>query len=752
MTQTATPNLDGAPIAVGGGTVPDLMELLHKRLGQGPVLVAAEDQLARAMRSGAARALADASPLAACLPALLSALGWNGQARDLALAMPHFADGLDVTDALNVLANLGYESRTVKIRQGRLDARHLPCLWIAPDQRPFVLLERTGDGWRAFCGTTQGEATLPTQAVDGVLYAPLSPATHPTGEAAADRDNWMGALVRRFKTTLWQLLAVTALLNLLSLAAPLYVMTVYDRVIPTQSYGTLWALVIGITALFAIEGGLRAARTRMVAFVGARLENLIANATFRQLLDLPPAMTVGVPVGAQAARLREFDSIRDLFTGPFVSVVLEAPFVLLFLGVIWWLAGPVVWVPISLMALYIVIGLIVEPTLRRAVQRSAQARAKRHGFLVDFFRSFRAVKQLSAEDLWASRLRDLSADTALGHFKTSQLTQLLQSLAQTMMVAAGVLTVAIGVVQVMNGAATIGALIAVMTLVWRVLAPMQHLFVTLTRFEQVKLSVRQLNQLMRTPTEMKPVSPLAAVQRRLHGTVEFQRVSFRYRNAADPALLGLSFKAEPGQLVAVTGGNGSGKSTVLGLILGLHRPQGGAVLLDGVDLRQIDPVGLRQMIGYAPQEVSLFHGSIAQNLRLGDPLATDDALRDVCAQLGILERIEGLAQGFDTRLGDQTSAHLNAGFRQALSIARALLGGARLILLDEPAQLLDEAADKALIEALQALKGRATIIMVTHRPSHMRLADLILVLDKGQLAAAGPPNEILAASPSGPAA
>jgi len=307
--------------------------------------------------------------------------------------------------------------------------------------------------------------------------------------------------------------------------------------------------------------------------------------------------------------------------------------------------------------------------------------------------------------------------------------------------AAGLATVAVGVLQVLNDAMSIGGLIASMMLVWRILAPLQALYLTMTRLEQVRSSVNQINNLMRLAPERDPdkiINPIT----RFQGQVTFSRVSFRYTNDADPAVIGASFTVEPGEVCVIVGPNASGKSTILKLLTRLYQPQAGSISIDGHDIRQLDPIELRHAIGYVPQECRLFHGNISQNLRLANPVATDDELRWACEKAGVLEQILGLPDGFDTRLGDSRSDQISASLTQALSLARAYVKRSPIILFDEPVSGLDFERDQQFTRVVEEMRGETTVFLISHRPSHFRLADKILVFEKGYLRLAGPADEV----------
>lgn len=342
----------------------------------------------------------------------------------------------------------------------------------------------------------------------------------------------------------------------------------------------------------------------------------------------------------------------------------------------------------------------------------------------------------------------MSADASYNNFITSQYNSLIMTTSHVLMVAAGLSTIAFGVYRVLDGEMTTGGLVASMILVWRVLAPLQTGFMTITRLEQVKASVNQLDNLMNIKAERDFYSKVTPL-RNIRGRVTFSRVSLRYRTDTDPALIGVSFDANPGEVVIVLGGNGAGKSTVLKLVNGMYHPQGGNVRIDNMDIRQMDPVELRHTVAYVPQQAQFFYGTIAQNMRLAKPTATDEDLRWAAEQAAVLEDIEAMTSGdgkwarhgFEARLSDNME-QLPTSFVQRLNLARAYLKRAPVYLFDEPGNGLDFEGDKAFMKTVESMKGHSTVLIVTHRPSHIQLADKIVWLENGHLRMSGPAEEV----------
>ena len=705
--------------------------------------VSASEKLDQHLRLGELGDFRAVSDVAVCLIPLLKALGWRGDLAYLAVALPHFSDQLDVEDLRAVLANLNYTSRPAKTRLGLIDSRLFPCLFIPKSGPAMVVLSRDEAGLAVFRGDTSKISHGESEETQGVAYFFRETATETTDIApeAAPKE-WSSGMVRRFRGLLAQMLLVTFFSSLLALAVPLFIMTIYDRVIPAASHDLLLYLAGGMAAALIFDVGLRALRGRMLAYLGGRIDVLLGSAVFQQIMHLPVIMTERATIGSQLSRLRQFDAVREFFTGPLATVVLELPFAIMFIVAIAIIAGPLAWMPIGLIVLFCLLGVLLFPSMRRAVANSSEARARRQVFIIELLSQTRQIKTLAVEPLWSERYREISARTSLTQFKSGQIANIAQTAAQALMLGAGIGTLGLGTLLVVSGDITVGALVATMALVWRVLAPIQMGFLSITRFEQIRSVVRQVNQLMKLDLERAPGSVPNRL-RTFRGEITFNRVSLRHSPTADPALLGVHFSVEPGKIVVVTGTNGSGKTSLLRMVAGLYQPLSGTVLIDGLDIRQLDVAELRNAVAFVPQSSQLFHGTISQNLRLANPLATEEEIREAVQDADLMEDIRALPDGFETRLTSQLQRQLPNGFKQRLMLARAYITKSPIYLLDEPGRHLDASGDAALMRKFQDLRGKATVLMVTHRPSHMRLADQIVYLSGGQVLVSGTPEEIL---------
>jgi len=678
---------------------------------------------------------------AGCLIPILTALKWRGDPNQLVESLPHFVGELDIDDLRDVLARLGFKTQQVEGTASRIDARMLPCLYETDQGRVVAILSRDGDDLNIFDPARGGECQEPANQLHGSAYVIDDAADAPTDRSESDTP-WFTLILRRFSRTIAIMFAATFVINILAIAVPLSIMVIYDQVIGRQNGGFLPYLAIGIVLAMTVEFLLRTVRTRGQAYLSSRLEFLIGSKAMAHITHLPYSVVERAPVGKQLARIKGFEPLRDFFTGPLVTIAFDLPFVVMFLTVITLVAGPVVLVPIGLIAVYGVLGLLTIPLMRQRVKLASVDRSERQSFVVETLAEMRGIKVMGAEDVWYERFRQMSAGSTLKTFQANYLTSVVQTASHMLMVLGGIGVLALSVMRIESGDMTMGALIATMALTWRVLAPIQSGFNMVARLEQVLLSIRQLNDLLRFRLERQP-DELVGERKLFSGRLAFHRISLRYLPRHEPALMGVSFTAAPGEIIALAGSSGSGKSSLLRVALRLYEPQSGAVTLDGIDTRQIDPAELRRAMAYVSQETQVLYGTIAQNLRFGNFSASASDLQEACRIAGVLEEIEKLPEGFETRIGDNLSSSLPAGFHQRLALARAYLSTAPILLLDEAANALDDAGDAKFREALAAMRGKRTILLATHRPSHMRLADRVVVLSDGEVVAEGTPDDIV---------
>lgn len=666
--------------------------------------------------------------LGLCLPILLRALGWDGDTRHLVEALPYFGGDFDLTALRRTLVELGFSSTLKSTFVADISDRDFPCLFLPDDMDACVLLERASDGLHIFA-PGHGVRTVGDLPPGVVVF--FNAIVDPEVKAATLKDSWLSGILVRFKPHLWIAIGLTFMTTILAITSPLYVMAIYDRYISSGSLSTLGSLVLAMVVSLGGEVIFRSLRTRLLARVGARIDMLVGKAVFERLLYLPSGVTEGASVGAQVSRIKDFDTVREFLTGQSAQSTLDVPFSILIIATVYVLAGWLGLVPTLGAAALVVLGVAAREPLRRQVAEAARAGAARQDLAIEALRRHRLLRTTGAMEAWLDRYRSRSARAAQANFSTARLTAFLAVVAQAIVMICGAATLWFGAHAALGGTMSIGGLIASMILLWRALAPFQAGFMVLARSEQVQSSIRQINRLMEMVPERPPYSLLRPV-RELGGGVQVSRFSYRYSQDSEPALLGVQFEVKPGEIVAVVGRSGSGKSTLMKALAGVIRGQTGMVKIDGMDTRRFDPLEYRRAIAWCPEEPEIFRGTVVQNIQLADPSASLDEIQRVAVLAGLSNDLRELPQGLETRFGDQRVA--SPSVRTRIALARVLLRtDAPLVLLDEPAGGLDATGDEALMNVVRSLKGKATVLVITHRPSHVRIADKLLELRDGQV-------------------
>ena len=677
------------------------------------------------------------SDLSLCLLPLLKAVEWQGHPRLLADAMPHMARLMDVSVLCSIMANLEHFPKHLDGHLASLDPRLIPCMFIPPDKAAMVILKKMPNGnlW-VFDSALRTETEITPSREAGKIF--LFQKSDDLRNSRRPESSWIGGILLRFQKHFYMVFALTMAGTLLALTPPLFVRSTLDLVLPSGDIVVGCFIMIGVVAAIIADALLLNLKSRILAFVGGRFEYILGNTLFKRIIHLPASATDNVTASNQVGRFKNLESLRDFFLGPASMLAFELPSTLLLLLAIAVINPKVLLVILASIFFYILLWFFSRHSSETSVAKSGMLLTSRWEFLSETLADMACIRSVGADKLWKDRFRELSGKSIMANIKSSRVNARTNGIAQILTSATGLIALALSAYLAINGDITSGTMIATMMIMWRVNGPIQNIFLAATSVAHTRSTIRQVENLMRLKGEaesgaLQTINPVAG------GALSFARVSFRYANDADPALLGVSFSVAPGQVIVIAGGNGSGKSTLLKLIERIYVPQAGTIRMNNVDIRQLAIADLRSKISYMPQQCELFYGTVAQNLRLSHPTASDDELNWAVQMAGIAEDIAALAQGFNTRI---SNSRLSNGFTQRLSLARAMLKPTDIILLDEPGTGMDESGEEALLNCVEWLRGRTTVIMVSHRPGHMRLADSVILMQRGTVIAAGPFEEI----------
>jgi ATP-binding cassette, subfamily C, bacterial LapB len=551
--------------------------------------------------------------------------------------------------------------------------------------------------------------------------------------------SWLAAPMRANRSTYIKVALAAALINLFGIITSLFTMTVYDRVIPNNATASLIALSIGLGIVIIFDFVLRTLRAYFADVAGASIDQEVGDEVFAKLLAFRLDRKTG-STGGLASLMRELETLRDFFASVTLTALVDVPFIVLTLIVIAIIGGVLVFVPLLMLPLVIIAAWATQPALDRLAAGSMTQAMEKQAVLVETIGGLETVKATGAGGLLSERWSAAMAR----HSEISLRQRLVSAISVNAAVIANTISYAgvviVGVGLIASGDLTTGGLIACSILAGRAVAPLGQIAQLLSRLNQTRTAYRQINALMATPSEGEATTPLTLAK--VEGRIEFRNVDFRYPGQSEKALTGVSFKINPGERVALLGRVGSGKSTIARLILGLYPPEDGLVLLDGTDLHQFDLSIMRKHYGVALQDNVLLSGSIRDNIRLDRNDIDDDEMLRVARMSGTHDFIGRIANGYDLHLADRGES-LSGGQRQSIALARALAGRPPVLIFDEPTSAMDAQTEATLLNQLETeAKGR-TLILITHRPTMIRLVERVLLLDQGRVVADGPRDKVL---------
>ncbi len=561
------------------------------------------------------------------------------------------------------------------------------------------------------------------------------------------RGHWFWSELRRAKGDFKTPLAASLLINSLALALPLFTMNVYDRVLPNEAEASLWVLALGVLLAFSLEFALRTARTSVVDEVGRKLDLRLSEKIFSRILAIPLSGRKG-STGALAARVNEYSIVRDFFASTTMMLIVDLCFMVLFVAVIAYLAGWLALVPVIAMILMAVAGYVLQREVVEAARDAQSDHGLQQTMLVESMGGIETLKSVTGERAMLGRWGGLAEMSANSQARLKKINSTAISLASTFQQVCSVSLIIGGYYLFVNGTISMGAIIAIVMLASRSLAPAGQIAFLITRGRQAREALSSIERIFAEDDERRHGSMSFPVTREGR-EVTLDRVSFTYPEGSVAALDQVSLRFSPGERVAIIGRVASGKSTLGRVLCGLYQPTDGAVRIDGTDARQYRPQVLRRALRYVGQDANLFTGSIRENLAIGRPGTSDEEIMRALEISGADRFLSRDAVGFDRQVGEQ-GRMLSGGQRAFLALSRAFVSPFELLYLDEPTGAMDSRTEAAFVERLQkALLQKQTLVVSTHRPALFALCSRIIVMDQGRVIADGPKDEILSATQRG---
>lgn len=646
----------------------------------------------------------------------------------------------------------GFASRLTKKELKNISPLVLPCILILKEQSACILLNLDTENKKAKIihpDIDSGESWVDFEVLEkeylGFCFLLKKEfTTEDTKKSLLKKGNehWFWGTLKRSKRIYMDVVIASLIINIFVLASPLFTMNVYDRVIPNNAIETLWVLSLGVIVVYGIDVLLKFTRSYFLEIAGKKSDIIMSSMIFEKVMGLTMASRPK-SVGSFASNLRDFESVRNFLTSSTIAAIIDLPFAIIFLMTVHFIAGPLVFIPLILMIAILLYTFSIKNALQESIESTYAAASVKNGILIESLNVLETLKMLSAGGQAQWKWEEATGEIANKGLKSKILSSSIGTVTSFLVQLDTVIVIIVGVYMIQNMELTMGGLIASIILSSRAIAPMGQVASLVSSFEQTKTAYKAINDIMKLPVE-RPEGKKFVRREKFMGKIEFKNVTFAYPGTTHNALENISFKIEPGERVGILGRNGSGKTTVEKLILGLYVPISGSVLIDGIDINQIDPVDLRKNIGYVPQDVMLLNGTVRENIVFRAPYVDDETFLRATKLGGVDEFIDTHPLGADLPVMERGDG-ISGGQRQSIAIARAFLLDSPIILLDEPTNSLDSSSENKIKNLLKANIEGKTTLLVTHKMSLLDLVDRLIVLDHSHILLDGKKENVIAA-------
>ncbi len=695
-------------------------------------------------------------PLTDCLVQLSKLYGNPISRTALRAGLPLVDNRLTVSLAGRAAQRAGMASRVLKRPLKKIANLELPAILLLKDRRSCILLAiniKAKTLTILLPETGMGKEEIPISVMEQ-SYTGHAIFAHPRyrdkKETILDQTsrsrNWFWGTLFSSWRIYRDVFVASFLINSLGLATPFFILNVYDRVIPNNAFDTLWVLAIGIGVIYFFSLIMRGLRGYFVDEAGKKANLKISALLFEKVLGLKMEVRPK-SVGSFSRNLQQFESIRDFITSFSITALIDLPFVGLGLFAIWYIAGPTVIVHLVSICVLLLYAVFIQFPLKKAVEKSFNASAQKNAILVEGLSGIETIKTLGAESQLQRSWEDSVSHIAKWGSRSRFLSSSVNHVANFVQSVTVVAVVIAGVYLISNGQMSQGGLIAVVILTRQAIGPMTQVVSLASRFHRAKIALATLRDIMKLPVE-RPPNKSFLHRTRFDGKIELKDVCFTFPEQSVEALKNVTLTINAGERVGLIGPIGSGKTTLAKLLLGLYEPSSGMVAMDGTDIRQIDPAELRHYIGCVPQDVTLFRGSVRDNIVLGTNDVDDSDIIRAAKLSGVSGFVGKNPKGYDLEVGEN-GRNLSGGQRQTIAMARAILLDPPILVLDEPTSAMDAKTESHLRGQLGRILHGKTLVLVTHRASLLALVDRVIVIDDGHIIADGPKATVLEALKNG---
>ncbi len=655
-----------------------------------------------------------------------------------------------------VASRAGFASRLIKRDLSQLSRLLLPCILVLKNGNACVLesIDRKNSRAKVILPEIgEGEEWLELDRLNNeylgyafLLKREFQKDKKVSKNSKLSSGHWFWGTLAKSKDAFGSVLLASILINLFVIATPLFTMNVYDKVVPNDAIETLWVLAIGIFVVYSFDAILRFLRNYLLEIAGKKSDIIMSSILFSQTLNLKMDFWPK-SIGSFASQLRDFESIRGFFTATTVATMVDIPFAVIFLLVIYYIGGSMVIVPLVTICLLIIYSAFMVKPLKESVEATYEATANKNSHLIESLYSIQTIKTLGASNYSQWVWEESSGTIANKSMRARLLSSSIQVVTSILMQLNTVGLIVFGIYKISDLELSMGGLIATVMIASRAVGPIGQIATLITSYQQTKTAYTSLNDLMNQEVE-RPEGKVFVRRPDFKGSITFNKVSFSYPEALKSSLSEVSFHIDPGEHVGIIGKVGSGKTSIIKLIVGLYGANEGSISMDSIDINQIDPADLRHDVGYLSQDIDLMRGSIRDNIAYKNLQVNDEILLQAAKISGVDLFVNQLPQGFDSDVGEHGSS-LSGGQRQSIALARTLLLNEPLVILDEPTNSFDNTTESIVKKRLFEYTRDKTLILVTHKAPMLELVERLIVVDDGRIVMDGPKKEVMEALKGG---
>lgn len=662
---------------------------------------------------------------------LLDALNWNGDKNKLYQLVNSYDAAVMANDLVDIMANLSFKHQMRKsVKLSDLDQRSLPILLIDGDHF-FLVIQKDDHNGLVFNSRTCRYENIRVSALRGDAYS-FTYIGDLNDNINNQQNNWFTKLMLRFTRSFKTIIVLTFFMTLLGLLVPLFVILIYDQIATTGSNERLLVLTIGVFLYFTASLSLEFFRSSLINYMSVRMGSLISRQTFKRLLYLTPGYTETASISAQISRIKDFENLKRFTnSGIFINII-ELVFSLIYVGAIFYLGGWIGIIPIVTFLLVLALGILMRPFNKVNAEKSTQARGEQQRQLLEILKNTQEIKTSGMKAYWIQKNKDVYSKSIYRSYEQHSFVSLSNNIIYFVTNASVIVLIYGGVLRVFDDAMTTGALIGTILLYWKVLSSIRGASSLFIQVGGLKKSIQQINRFMKLPQD-STIKENMILTSQLKGKLLFKDVSIRYSKTSKAALINVNFKVDEGQILGIKGHDGAGKTTVLKLVLGMYFPQGGRIIIDNLNIKQLEPLTLRQSLSYAPERDMIFQGTIRANFKNVNPRITDETIVDISKETGLIDYLIAFDYTLDTYLTGKILDEISPSFKKLFSLSRLLARDARLYLIDEPENHLNKDELHKVVEMILTLsKYNKTVLVATKSEEILEVCHQVLSLNQGR--------------------